>query len=223
MIAERPAAQRSASQLASDLRTAEAKLLEAQSTNSAARSRLPHLLHSGDQLAVADCKREISQSNALVAELTEEAEFFRAAIKEAEAHEIEAATVRSYELIRRKVNEAAEATVTLHEMIAQFGAAITEWNAAVSAANDALQNNGIAPLRDHLALGTILNLIDLNLYAITGGVIGKKLTIDSLDQLREKITKGDALASLPAAAATYKTLTLRHARLRLNLSRPEVA
>jgi hypothetical protein len=213
---------RSASQLAAEARVAEAQLLDAHAVNSTARSRLPRLLQSGDQPKIQACKDQIASSGALIAELTETADAFRAAIKAAEAGEIEDANHRGFESIHKHVVAAAEATKALDSLIVQFGAAITEWNAAVSTANNALQNNGISPLRDLLSITTMVNLMQMNLYVHTDGVMGKAVTLDNLHQLRENIAKGGN-ASLHAAAETYKTLTLRHARIYLNLSRPEAA
>src|SRR6266404_3688191 len=190
-------------QLAIALRNAEQKLWDAQAIASAAGGRLPRLLHSGDQAKIVACKERIAASNILITGLTQEAEALRDAVKLAEADEIEAANTRSFEAISKAVTKAAEATKALDALVVQFGAAITEWSECASAANHALQCNGISLLRDSLSLASILNLLNLNLYVATEGQLGKSATIDNLHQLRQNIATG-GYASLVAAAETYK-------------------
>lgn len=215
-------AQRTPSQLAASLRSAEAELHTAHAQHAAARSRLPALHRIGDAAKLAGCNAQIAEAAKNIAALNETAEGLREAVKLAEASEIEAANVRSFEAINKAVRKAAENTKALDELIVQFGAAITEWNDSVSAANHALQSNGISPLRDMMSVTSVLNLLQLNLYVQTDGVMGKAVTLDNIHQLRE-IIKKRGYASLPAAADTYQAATLRHAKIHLGLARPEAA
>jgi hypothetical protein len=209
---------RSAGELAVDLRKAEEELLNAHHVNSVARSRLPRLIHAGDQAKIAECKASIASTARTIVELTEKAEFLREAVKAAEQSAVQDCNLRSFEAIRKAVSEPVKTAAKIDNLITSLAQAIDELIAGKADADSALSHAGISPLRDLLTAAIVKNTVDMKLYVETGGEFGKAVTIDSLHQLRES-----GRANLNKAASDYQQLTLRHARIMLKVDESEAA
>lgn len=213
MIAERPATTpRSAANLAVDIANVERDLMEAHRENGQARTNRPRLMAAGDAQRVAACNAEIARTDKLILELTERVEATREAIKAANARDIQAENEKSFRRISKAVNEAANDAGNLDSIIQDLGDAIAKLAASKEAADSAMQQAGVLPLRDHLTAAQVKNIVDMGLYVSTAGQFGKPVTLDSLHELRQS-----KRASLNHAASEYRELTLRHARITLRV------
>jgi chromosome segregation ATPase len=182
-------------------------LLLAQRTNSAARSALPGLLASGDTDAIAECRREISESARQVQEFGESADSYREAIESAQRRDHLSFNARQLQQLERLLKKAVDDHIALERAIVEFAKSIATARASAEAAENELTRAGVTYDRFLSLAVRMMGRVDMSIWLETEGVMGRCPTLDTQSQSR-----ASGKASLEMAANEFRGYVLKNAR-----------
>jgi hypothetical protein len=205
VIKQKPAP-RTASQLSQQVADDERRLLEARRLNSTARNALPTHLASGDEEAIAQCRREIAGSGVRIKELIEAIDSGKEAIQVARERERAAANAQTLRELERSTADARKQVEVLGDTIKAFAIAYKATHAALESLESQMRQAGVTP-DPYVLRAKLEGLVDLALHLESGGLLGEQRTLDSPDQLR-----ASGRASLRHAAQEFHTLTMQRLR-----------
>jgi hypothetical protein len=191
------------------LTAAQQRLLAAHRANSTARTTRPALLAQGNDIAIAENRREISATAKQVRELTEEVEFASQAIESAKQRDHALFNQMRLRTIEKLMAVAVADHCELERTIDEFGKVLIAASASAAEAEAELQRSGI-PYDRYLSIATrIKTRAEMCVWLATDGAMGRQPTLDTASQLR-----ASGRASLKLAATEFRGLVMRTARLK---------
>lgn len=189
------------------------RLLTATRANSTARTTRPALLAQGNDLAIAENRREISATEKQVHDLTEEIEFASRAIETARQRDHAAFETQRLRTLEKLAAAMVSSNTALEDLTAK-------WATTRAAAHEAAREFEVELSRCNIPFDAFLSVatrldgrVEMLLWAETDGAFGRARTLNTPHELR---TSGQA--SLKLAAREFRVVTLRTARLKLGVT-----
>lgn len=197
---------RTAASLQAEVRTLETNLAQAQRAQSAAKSRLPTLIASGDADEITECRKSIQRYDKQITELVASVEETREALQITQERGRAAARSQAYGALKSQLTATRKAMDELADKVVGFAAALKKARSAVEEDEGEMRRAGVMPDPYILRL-KLVALVEILLHLESDGIVGQTRGLDSPHQLRQ-----NGRADLKKAVREYETLTLQRAR-----------